>query len=665
MSSFITKTKVGKTASVLIGLATVFSLAGVVAISSPATAQAQTVAELQAQIASLMAMINQLNSQLSSLEGGATTTTTAGAVCGYTFATNLSKGDTGTDVKNLQIVLNSDPDTKVAESGAGSPGNETEYFGSLTKQAVIKFQNKYASEVLAPIGLSAGTGYVGSMTRSKLNALYGTCPTTTTTTTTGGTTTGGTTTGGTTTTVSEGLTVSAATQPAATLAVGSAARVPFTKITLTAGGSDVTVNSVTVERTGLASDSVFSGIVLLDEDGTQLGIAKTLNSIHQATIGSSFTIPAGTSKTMTIAANMASKSTLSSYAGEVPYLSVVAINTSTEVSGALPITGAGHTINSTLTIGTASFARGPLDPAANPSKAVGTTGYTFAQVRATAGSAEKVRLQSIRWNQSGSVSSSDIANIKVYVGDTAYDTTVSSDNKYYSASFGDGIVIDKGMFKDIAIKGDIVSGSGRTIDFDIYKTTDVYLTGETYGYGITPTIGGNTDTNSSTDDSEFNTSGTPWYDGSQVTVSGGSMTISKAISVASQNITVNVADQPLGAVKVEVKGEPISVQSIKFDISTTTGSWTGLLTNVILVDGSGSIVAGPIDTTGAGTSVTFTDTVTFPIGENVYTVKGKLPTTVSNNGTYQLKTNPATYWTSVTGQTTGNTLHLPDCSHCR
>jgi len=527
MSSFITKTKVGKTASVLIGLATVVSLSGVVAVA-PATVQAQTVAELQAQIANLMAMINQLNAQLSSLQGGATTGTSAtGAVCGYTFATNLSKGDTGTDVKNLQIVLNSDPDTKVAESGAGSPGNETEYFGSLTKQAVIKFQNKYASEVLAPIGLSAGTGYVGSMTRSKLNALYGTCPTTTT----GGVTTGTTATTTTTTTGTPMLTVSAATQPAATLAVGSAARVPFTKITLTAGDSDVTVNSVTVKRTGLASDSVFSGIVLLDEDGTQLGIAKTLNSIHQATIGSSFTVPAGTSKTLTVAANMASKTTLSSYAGEVPYLSVVAINTPAEVTGALPITGAGLTINSTLTIGTASFSRGPLDPAANPSKAVGTTGYTFAQVRATAGSAEKVRLQSIRWNQSGSVSPSDIANVKVYVGDTAYDTKVSSDGKYYSASFGDGIVIDKGMFKDIAIKGDIVSGSGRTIDFDIYKTTDVYLTGETYGYGITPTIGGNTDSNSSTDDSEFNSSGTPWYDGSQVTVSGGSMTVSKAPSV--------------------------------------------------------------------------------------------------------------------------------------
>ncbi len=86
------------------------------------------------------------------------------------FIRTLRLGDSGPDVRLLQQKLNSDVDTQVAEYGPGSTGNETERFGQLTRDAVIRFQEKYTAEILVPIGLTSGTGVVGEATRRILNA---------------------------------------------------------------------------------------------------------------------------------------------------------------------------------------------------------------------------------------------------------------------------------------------------------------------------------------------------------------------------------------------------------------------------------------------------------------------------------------------------------------
>ncbi|HDQ88660.1 MAG TPA: peptidoglycan-binding protein, partial [candidate division WWE3 bacterium] len=147
-------------------------LAVAFAFSMVGSASAVTVEELQALYNDLLAKYELLLAQV-----GQPTTTT-----GLCLSSDLKFGMTSAEVKVLQQGLNQDPATQVAVSGAGSPGYETSYFGALTKAAVIKFQDKYASEVLASWGLTKGTGYVGSTTRAKFNALYCTpVPTTTTT----------------------------------------------------------------------------------------------------------------------------------------------------------------------------------------------------------------------------------------------------------------------------------------------------------------------------------------------------------------------------------------------------------------------------------------------------------------------------------------------------
>ena len=93
------------------------------------------------------------------------TVTTGSAV----FTQNMSVGATGDDVTRLQKFLNSDADTKIADEGVGSPGNETTMFGSLTEGAVQRFQVKYN---IAKEG-DSGYGTVGPMTRAMLQEVFG------------------------------------------------------------------------------------------------------------------------------------------------------------------------------------------------------------------------------------------------------------------------------------------------------------------------------------------------------------------------------------------------------------------------------------------------------------------------------------------------------------
>lgn len=87
------------------------------------------------------------------------------------FTRTLALGMRGEDVRALQEFLNTDRETHITETGAGSPGNETDYFGFATKRALIKFQEKYRADVLAPLNLTQGTGVFGARTRGKVAAM--------------------------------------------------------------------------------------------------------------------------------------------------------------------------------------------------------------------------------------------------------------------------------------------------------------------------------------------------------------------------------------------------------------------------------------------------------------------------------------------------------------
>jgi len=76
-------------------------------------------------------------------------------------------------IMNNQEVMCLQEFLKSQDSAIYPEGLVTGNFLSLTKEAVVRFQEKYALEILAPLSLQQGTGYVGSSTRTKINQILG------------------------------------------------------------------------------------------------------------------------------------------------------------------------------------------------------------------------------------------------------------------------------------------------------------------------------------------------------------------------------------------------------------------------------------------------------------------------------------------------------------
>lgn len=151
--SYFKNSKTTKIVAGVIGSAMALSL--FVGVGAQTTnAQGVSLAQLVELFISLGIISSDKASQARAAVSGYTTPSS------YTFTMDLKQGDKGTEVMNLQKVLNTDSRTQVASSGAGSPGNETSYFGALTKAAVIRYQ------IIK--GLTA-TGMVDMATRAELN----------------------------------------------------------------------------------------------------------------------------------------------------------------------------------------------------------------------------------------------------------------------------------------------------------------------------------------------------------------------------------------------------------------------------------------------------------------------------------------------------------------
>lgn len=588
------------------------TLTVVVVLVAGGSANAVTIADLQAQINALLA-------QLSILQGGTGGTTGTGACAGITFSRNLAQGASGSDVKCLQSILNQNATSQIASSGAGSPGNETTYFGGLTKAAVVKFQQMYS---IAPTA-----GYVGPLTRAKLNTMVGG-------------TTGGTTPPPVTPSAS-GLTAMLAYDTPAASTVADAANANFTKFTLTAGtAGEVKISKIYVTRTGLSANADLENIKIIDAaTGGYVGSVASLSTDSRALVSfvPNLVIPAGTTKTFYIRAGIVDATT----AGKTAVLGVNAatdiVSNASSVTGTFPINGNAVSVVA-LTIGSLTVSEDGT--VADSAPDVGTTDVIVDQFKMATGSTEAVTIETVTALKFGSADTSDVVNIELYDVTNAKSLgTVSGWNTDEKAVWSNlNLFIDKGKTVRFKIMVDIADGAGssKTVNADIIDGTDVLVVakGTTYGFYVTPAIG-----------SSFSGKGN-----SNQTIGNGSLNISKsALTPATGNIAAG-SDVLLGVFDFQVKGEELKATQIK--VEWVAARWTNNdVTRVTIYDKNGNIVTGPKDpdTSSTTKAVTFTDTFIIPVGTNSYYVKATLADSVDNGDTIVVDIDDPSSTTTVKG----------------
>jgi hypothetical protein len=473
----------------------------------------------------------------------------ASSASAYTFNTNLKQGMSSSDVKELQMVLNTDPATQVASSGAGSPGAETMYFGALTKSAVMKFQAKY--------GISPVAGYVGPLTRAKLNTMGSgsgsggaLCPngmtfasncTTPPSSSGGPLCPNGMTLASNCTVAPNGTSqtgpVSAmlsSTTPASGVIVATQATADLAHFTFTGTG---TVTNVTLQRIGVSADSTLSNVYLFD-GATRLTDASSVSNNGMIT----FNIPAGIftvngSKTISVKSDI-----LTGTSGQTVGVKLVSFMAAgSTVANTVNISGNVHSVASATLAGVSHGTVTPSGATLNPGTNVTLWQDTFTITT------RDVLMKRLALRNVGSAPSSSFQNFKLFVNGVQVSSAAGMDSTgYVTFDMSSAPVTLVAGSRIVRIDADIVSGASRTVQLSLRQAADADFVDSSFGVNVTP-------------------SSTPWVASSASTISGssgGTLTIEKDVTSPSINIVNNGTDVNLGTFKVTAYGEPIKIETL-------------------------------------------------------------------------------------------------------
>ncbi|MCI0479602.1 hypothetical protein L0Y59_03585 [Candidatus Uhrbacteria bacterium] len=413
----------------------------------------------------------------------------------------------------------------------------------------------------------------------------------------------------------------AADTPAGMTLPKSASSVKLAKYMFSSGASAVTINGLTVHRVGVGAANDWSGVYLYDADGMRLTTGRTINSTaHTATFsGLTVSVPAGGSTAVYLYGDVAPTAAAGGqHAFEIMDAASVVVDGNVAIGGMFPVRA------NTFTIGTSSSGRLDVLKGATPANpVVGAMGTEISNFKLTANTND-IRVNAVTLYQAGSVTNSDITNLKLYQGSTlvASASGVSSNGRIV-LNFEPSYLIAAGTTRVFSLTADVAGRSARTIKTYVEYTTDVNATDTVYNAGAAVCI-------SSTATGGCTAAGQGSFDGAgtdyiEVTTQGGTLT-NAFNGPATSNVAKGQLAVPLYNFSLTAENA-VEIRNVRFSIDQSAGVLcyikgslgTSYFRNIKVKNlDTGATWMGPTEfASGLANSATMSGTITLSDTQNI------------------------------------------------
>jgi len=355
------------------------------------------------------------------------------------------------------------------------------------------------------------------------------------------------------------------------------------KLVLVGESQETKVTGITVTKTGLIANSNISGVSIWDQDGNKHGdVMTSIGSDNKVVIGFAsypITVPAGQTRTLTVAFSLADQSSFTGGTVGAKIESASDIITSNgTVTGSFPINGNemsvvdGSSALSTVSVDAQSVGGNTASgDAANVE--IGET-KEVAKVKLTEGTGRNdVALSKLTFYVEGNAKDTDLKDFTLLAPDnTVLGTVAQASDKYVTVNLTNPYIIPKGTSRTLTLKATIANGSGNYFRMQVQSEYDVLVKDNSLGYFLVPTDGDGT---------------APWSsetasDG-YFKMKSGSATVSKASDSPSGFISAGATDIVLASFDVKAVGEDIELRKMGLQIATTSESYAKHLTGTVKV----------------------------------------------------------------------------------